>query len=211
VSNLNIASVVFEGSFAELDSCPDDLVPEFAFIGRSNVGKSSLLNLLSGQKDLAKVSSTPGHTKLINFFLVDRAWRLVDLPGYGFAQVARADKAKFNRAVNHYLEHRPNLRGVFVLIDSSLPPQKIDLEFLKWLAVISAPVVLVFTKTDRVGEAKLRQNIAALLEAMSEWCESKPEVFTCSARERTGRNELLGAIGAALREDDDESDPSAEG
>src|SRR3954467_3519206 len=128
---MHISSATFHSSAPDLDSCPDESLPEFAFIGRSNVGKSSLLNMLAGREALARVSPTPGFTKLINIFTINNKWRLVDLPGYGFAQVARQDSARFNEAVHNYLEHRPNLSGLFVLIDSSVPPQGIDLEFLK--------------------------------------------------------------------------------
>jgi GTP-binding protein len=128
---VNISSVIFDGSAPDLDSCPDESLPEFAFIGRSNVGKSSLLNMLAGEQGLARVSPTPGFTKLINLFTVNQCWRLVDLPGYGFAQGARKDTARFNQIVNDYLVNRPNLCLVFVLIESGLAPQEIDLEFVE--------------------------------------------------------------------------------
>jgi GTP-binding protein len=197
---MNISSAVFLSSSPDLDSCPDESVPEFAFIGRSNVGKSSLLNFLSGKRDLAKVSPTPGHTKLINMFTINGRWRLVDLPGYGFAQVARKEKSKFNRAVNDYLENRPNLCCVFALIDGSLPPQAIDLEFVEWLADRSIPFVLVFTKADLVGPAALQANIEAFKEAIAEWCDGLPEVFSCSAKQLEGRTALLEVIDVALVE-----------
>src|SRR5215210_4394130 len=152
---MNISSAIFDRSAPDLDSCPDESLPEFAFIGRSNVGKSSLLNMLAGKQGLARVSPTPGFTKLINIFTMNKTWRLVDLPGYGFAQVAREDSARFNHAVNDYLEHRKNLCLVFALIDSSLPPQKIDLEFVGWLTSKHVPYVLVFTKTDTATPEKV--------------------------------------------------------
>jgi GTP-binding protein len=195
---MQISSAIFELSAPDLASCPPPTLPEFAFIGRSNVGKSSLLNMLTGKKDLAKVSATPGHTKLINFFEINKQWRLVDLPGYGFAKVARRDKARFNRAVEDYLENRQGLAGIFVLIDSKLPPQKIDLEFVQWLAGISAPIVLVFTKVDRITPTKLSTNMTAFTEKLAEWFEELPEIFTCSAMNRRGRQELLGAVEAVL-------------
>lgn len=169
-------------------------MPEFAFIGRSNVGKSSLVNMLAGKRDLARVSPTPGFTKLINFFTMSKRWRLVDLPGYGYAHVARKDSARFNEAVNDYLLNRPNLYLVFALIDSGLPPQKLDLEFVEWLASNSVPFVLVFTKTDRAKPAMVRTNIDAFTSRISEWCETVPEVFLCSATARHGRTELLAFI-----------------
>jgi GTP-binding protein len=202
---MNISSAIFDRSAPDLDSCPDESLPEFAFIGRSNVGKSSLLNMLSGKRDLARVSTTPGFTKLINFFTMSKRWRLVDLPGYGFAQVARKDRSKFNQAVAEYLQHRTNLRGVFALIDSGLPPQKIDLEFVEWLANNSVPFVLVFTKADKVTPATVRTNIKAFSDRLSGWCENLPEILTCSATTRQGRSELLGVIDAALAEEQAES------
>jgi len=136
---MHIASAIFHRSCPDLESCPDESLPEFAFIGRSNVGKSSLLNMLSGKPELAKVSPTPGFTKLINIFTMNKNWRLVDLPGYGYAKVARADKSQFNQAVMDYLEHRANLCLVFALIDSGLEPQDIDVEFIEWLAHNEVP------------------------------------------------------------------------
>jgi GTP-binding protein len=198
---MQISSAIFELSAPDLASCPPPTLPEFAFIGRSNVGKSSLLNMLTGKKDLAKVSATPGHTKLINVFEINKKWRMIDLPGYGFAQVARRDKARFNRAVEDYLENRQGLAGVFVLIDSKLPPQKLDLEFVQWLASISAPIVMVFTKVDRITPTKLSTNMSAFTEKMSEWFEELPAIFTCSSVNRRGRQELLGAVEAAMAEE----------
>jgi GTP-binding protein len=195
---MKITSAVFECSAPDLDSCPDETLPELAFIGRSNVGKSSLLNALAGKKGLARVSDIPGYTKMINFFIVNRAWRLVDLPGYGFAQVARENKAKFNEAVNDYLLSRPNLAGVFVLIDSQHAPQKIDLEFVHWFGGQSIPLVLVFTKTDKVPAEQVQQNIGLFKEQMVEWFEALPEIFRCSAVTRRGLPDLLGVIDAML-------------
>ena len=195
---MKILSAIFNGSAPDLNSCPDESLPEFAFIGRSNVGKSSLLNFLAGKSGLARVSRTPGLTKQINFFTMNESWRLVDLPGYGFAQVARQDKARFNEAVNDYLQQRPNLSCVFALIDSGLPPQKIDLEFIEWLASNGIPFVLVFTKTDKVGAAKVQANIAAFQERLSKCCGLAPAILTCSAKDRFGRAELLAVIKAAI-------------
>ncbi|MDA1277609.1 MAG: ribosome biogenesis GTP-binding protein YihA/YsxC [Verrucomicrobia bacterium] len=195
---MNISSAIFDRSAPDLDSCPDESLLEFAFIGRSNVGKSSLLNMLSGEGNLARVSKTPGFTKLINIFTMNRTWRLVDLPGYGFAHVARENKARFNNAVADYLQNRVNLCCVFALIDSGLPPQKIDLEFVEWLTRNSVPFVLVFTKTDKIKPAKVRTNIEAFTERISAWYEKLPEIFTCSAVTKQGRQELLGVIEEAI-------------
>ena len=194
VSLVNISSAIFDCSAPDLDSCPDESLPEFAFIGRSNVGKSSLLNMLAGEQGLARVSTTPGFTKLINLFTMNKCWRLVDLPGYGFTQGARKDRARFNHAVNDYLEHRPNLCLVFALIESGLAPQAIDLEFVEWLVRRAVPFVFVFTKTDKVSALTAQKNITAFSERISAWFEKPPAVFTCSAVTRQGRHELLGII-----------------
>ncbi|PAW88683.1 MAG: YihA family ribosome biogenesis GTP-binding protein [Pedosphaera sp. Tous-C6FEB] len=209
---MNISSAIFHCSAPDLATCPDESLPEFAFIGRSNVGKSSLLNALAGKDGLARVSPTPGFTKLINFFTMNKTWRLVDLPGYGFAQVARQDKAKFNHAVAEYLRERPNLCCVFALVDSGLPPQELDLEFVGWLVDSSIPFVLVFTKTDRVKPAQLQANIAAFTGRIADWCEQLPQTYTCSAKERHGRRELLAVIDAAIADYyGDNRPPAADG
>ena len=203
---MNISSAIFDCSAPDLDSCPDESLPEFAFIGRSNVGKSSLLNLLAGKQGLARVSPRPGFTKLINFFTMSKTWRLVDLPGYGYAHVARKDSAQFNEAVIEYLQQRTNLYCVFALLDSGLPPQQLDLEFVEWLANNSVPFVLVFTKTDKVKPTTVQANIAAFTVHISEWCETLPEIFTCSATAKLGRGALLGVIKEAIAAEKREQD-----
>lgn len=191
---MNIHSAVFELSAPDLASCPETDRPEVAFIGRSNVGKSSLINLLTNQKGLAKVSATPGKTKLINFFLINGKWNLVDLPGYGYAKVSQRDRREFSKAIAGYLEHRPNLRGVFVLIDSRLSPQAIDLEFLHWTAERAVPFVLIFTKTDKLKPKALERNIATFLESLATVCEGTPEYLVSSSVTREGRKEILKLI-----------------
>jgi len=193
-SIVNISSAISDCSAPDLDSCPDESLPEFAFIGRSNVGKSSLLNMLAGELGMARVSSTPGFTKLINIFTMNKCWRLVDLPGYGFAHGARKHRARFNEAVADYLEHRTNLCLVFALIDSGLAPQEIDLQFVEWLMRHAVPFVLVFTKTDKVSAATVQTNAAAFTDRISAWSEKLPAGFTCSAETGQGRHELLGVI-----------------
>jgi len=195
---MHISSAIFDRSAPDLASCPDESLPEFAFIGRSNVGKSSLLNMLAGEQGLARVSPTPGFTKLINIFTMNRCWRLVDLPGYGFAQVAREDKSKFNQAVADYLRNRTNLCRVFALIDSGLTPQKIDLEFVEWLARSAVPFVLVFTKSDRSPPATVQANMDAFMAQIAAWFVQPPAVFTCSATTGQGRQELLGVVSEAM-------------
>lgn len=194
ISIVNISSAIFDCSAPDLDSCPDESLPEFAFIGRSNVGKSSLLNMLAGEQGMARVSATPGFTKLINVFTMNKCWRLVDLPGYGFAQGARKQRARFNKAVADYLKHRTNLCLVFALIESGLAPQAIDVQFVEWLVRHEVPFVLVFTKTDKVSAATVQANIAAFTGRISAWFEKLPAVFACSAETKQGRRELLGVV-----------------
>ncbi len=196
---MNITSAIFDRSAPDLDSCPDESLPEFAFIGRSNVGKSSLLNMLSGKVELARVSPTPGHTKLINMFTMNRTWRLVDLPGYGYAQVARKDSSQFNQMATNYLKNRPNLCCVFALLDSGLPPQQIDVDFVQWLTSNTVPFVLVFTKTDKISATTVQANIAAFTGRISAWFEQLPAIYTCSATTGRGREELLGVIDEEMR------------
>jgi GTP-binding protein len=195
---VNISSAIFHCSAPDLDACPDESLPEFAFIGRSNVGKSSLLNMLAGADGLARVSPTPGFTKMINIFTMSKTWRLVDLPGYGFAAGAKKESQRFNKAVARYLKHRPNLCCVFALIDSGLEPQEIDVEFIGWLASNDVPFVLVFTKIDKNPAAKVAANIAAFMDQIAEWFVQPPAKFTCSAELGQGRSELLGVIGETL-------------
>ena len=185
---MDISSAIFDCSAPDLDSCPDESLPEFAFIGRSNVGKSSLLNLLAGKEGLARTSPTPGFTKLINLFTMNKTWRLVDLPGYGFAAGAKKDSAKFNRAVANYLKHRTNLCLVFALIDSELSPQEMDIEFVGWLASNAVPFVLVFTKTDKIPPATVQANITAFMDRIAEWFTQPPAIFKCSATAKHGRH-----------------------
>jgi GTP-binding protein len=197
-STMDISSAIFDCSAPDLDSCPDESLPEFGFIGRSNVGKSSLLNMLAGKNGLARVSPTPGFTKLINLFTMNKTWRLVDLPGYGFAEGARKDSARFNHAVSHYLKQRTNLCLVFALIDSGLAPQEMDVEFVEWLARNAVPFVLVFTKTDKVTPTTVQANIEAFTARISAWFEKLPAIFTCSAITEQGRQELLGVIAESM-------------
>ena len=191
---MQISSAIFHCSAPDLDSCPDESLPEFAFIGRSNVGKSSLLNLLAGKERLARVSPTPGFTKLINFFTINKTWRLVDLPGYGYAEGSRKHVSQFSRAAANYIRHRPNLCCTFLLVDSSLEPQPMDVESVQWLAGLALPFVIVFTKTDRGTPETTAAHIAAFKERIAGWFAQLPEIFQCSAEAGHGRSELLGVI-----------------
>ncbi len=197
---MQIHSADFETSSPDLETCPQSKLPEFAFIGRSNVGKSSLINMLTGKKDLAIVSSKPGRTRLINFFQINRKWTLVDLPGYGYAKASGQHRAMFQEMVTNYLVRRENLSCVFVLIDSRLDPQRIDLEFTAWLVEYSVPFVLVFTKADKTKPPILEKNINAFLEAMGAFCEGLPRYFTCSSKTSSGRKEVLNFIGEAVKQ-----------
>jgi GTP-binding protein len=191
---VQIKSAIFKASAPDLKSCPEPKWPELALIGRSNVGKSSLINLLTRKKDLALVSATPGKTKLINFFLVNDAWLLVDLPGYGYAKVALADRAAFDRLISSYLQQRPSLRHVFVLIDSRLNPQAIDLAFLQWLTEIGTPFSVIFTKADKLKPRALQENVETFMNALT-FCEKPPQKFISSAKAGTGRAEILAFVG----------------
>ncbi len=188
-------SIEFVTSAPDLARCPAPELPEFAFIGRSNVGKSSLLNLIAGQKGLAKVSATPGHTRLINFFRTGSGAMLVDLPGYGYAKTGRATREQFGETVAGYLSGRENLALVFVLIDARLTPQAIDLEFLEWLVEREVRLALVFTKTDKLKPRAMEANVVGFVAKLAEICEGQPEVFISSAKTGAGRKELLGRIG----------------
>jgi GTP-binding protein len=181
-----------------LGDCPAWAHPEVALIGRSNVGKSSLINLLVNRKELAKVSSTPGKTRQLNFFLINGKWGLVDLPGYGFAKGPKTERFDFNALVGDYLERRENLRHVFVLIDSRLPPQRIDLDFCAWLGGTGRDFSLVFTKTDKQSAAKTGAGIALFQEAVHPLLGMLPETLTSSATHRIGRDQVLRAIASAI-------------
>lgn len=195
---MKIKTAEFVTSSPDLASCPPEGAPEFAFIGRSNVGKSSLLNMLVGRRGLAKVSATPGATQLINFFAINDRWCLVDLPGYGYSKTPQKVREGFQRAVSDYLAQRESLRCVFVLIDGRHTPQKIDLDFCDWLAVHGIPFVLIVTKADKVKAGKLKSNVAAFLAALKERVDGEPRLFVTSAEDRRGRDDVLRFVGEAL-------------
>ncbi len=197
---MKITSAEFIISAPALGQCPPAHRPEFALIGRSNVGKSSLINSLVGRKGLARVSEVPGKTQLINFFEINQAWRLVDLPGYGYAKVAKTQRHSFNVAVHDYLKERQNLRCVFVLIDANVPPQEVDLDFLRWLAETEKPFVLVFTKTDKLSQPKLEASRHAFTKAIEGWWgDEAPDLLNYSSRTGTGRSQLLQVIQGCLK------------
>lgn len=195
---MQIKSAEFITSAKGLADSPVWDRPEFAFIGRSNVGKSSMINMLSNRHALAKVSATPGKTRLLNFFLMNDSWSLVDLPGYGFAKAARSEKIDFNEMVGDYLEQRRNLRRVFVLIDSRHTPQRIDVDFTTWLGGTGAPFSLVFTKVDKQSVSKTKANIALFQETLAANLVNVPEALTSSAKTRAGRDGILRMIAHSL-------------
>lgn len=195
---MKIKSATFITSARGLADCPAWQWPEFAFIGRSNVGKSSLINLLANQRSLAKISATPGKTRLLNFFLMNESWSLVDLPGYGFAKAAKAEKFDFNQMAGDYLEQRENLRRVFVLIDSRHPPQRIDVDFISWLGGSGLPFSLVFTKADKQSPSKTRANIAQFQETIAPQIPTTPEALQSSTKSGDGRDAILGVIHHSL-------------
>lgn len=194
---MRITSAAFITSASSLEDCPDWDVPEFALIGRSNVGKSSLINLLSNQHSLAKVSSTPGKTRQLNFYLFNKTWSLVDLPGYGFAKVPKSERLAFGDLTEAYLR-RGSLRHLFVLIDSRLPPQRLDVNFVAGLGAAGTPFSLVFTKVDKQSAAKTESGIAMFLTTISPLLPDCPEFLSTSTINRAGRMEVLGAISLHL-------------
>ena len=186
-----ITSAEFIISNSRVEKCPTTGLPEYAFIGRSNVGKSSLINMLTGRKGLAMTSQKPGKTQLINHFLINRDWYLVDLPGYGYARLSRDGRDGLRRMIEDYILERTELVCLFVLLDSRLEPQRIDLEFIEWLGEEGIPFALVFTKADKLSKGKLAANIAAYKERLLQQWEELPPLFITSAEARLGRDELL--------------------
>lgn len=197
---MHIHTAEFKGSHPSLQECPRSEKPEYAFIGRSNVGKSSLINMLTQRKGLAKTSGTPGKTRLINRFLINEQWYLTDLPGYGFAKVSKSMKREFKGLIADYIRKRENLTNLFLLIDARLPPQKNDLEFMRWLGEHQAPFSMVFTKMDKLSGNKLNQNIKAYNLLLAEEWEELPPQFMTSAETGAGRSELLGYLDTINRE-----------
>ena len=200
-----IKNARFVISNTDVAKCPPATLPEFAFIGRSNVGKSSLINMITNYKSLAKTSQKPGKTKLINHFQINQeqnnlnsGWFLTDLPGYGYAAVSKKERGTFQQIIERYLLKRTNLQCVFVLIDSRIPPQQIDLDFVNWLGENSLPFILVFTKVDKQSKNKTHSNISKFKKEMQKSWEEIPPQIMSSAVEKTGREEILDVIGDVL-------------
>ena len=191
---MEIKSAEFIISKSLVSKCPATTMPEYAFIGRSNVGKSSLINMLTRNNKLAKTSATPGKTLLINHFLINKEWYLVDLPGYGYAQRGKKEKEKLQKIISDYILLREQMVNLFLLIDCRHEPQKIDLEFMEWLGENGIPFSIVFTKADKLGNGKLQTNVSAYLDKLKEQWEELPPYFITSSENRRGREELLDYI-----------------
>ena len=191
---MEIKSAEFVISNTRIDRCPQDGLPEYAFIGRSNVGKSSLINMLTGRNKLAMTSSTPGKTLLINHFLINKQWYLVDLPGYGYAQRGKKQQEELKQIIENYVLEREALTCLFVLIDCRHEPQRIDLEFIEWLGENGVPFAIIFTKADKLSATRVRENVTAYLNRLSEQWEELPPHFITSSEKRLGRQEVLDYI-----------------
>lgn len=191
---MEIKSATFVISNSDYRKCPSDGRPEYAFIGRSNVGKSSLINMLTNNKSLAKTSVRPGKTQLINHFLINKEWYLVDLPGYGYAKIAKTARAEWYKMIKDYFNNREQLVSTFVLIDSRIPPQKIDLEFISFLGHNGIPLSIVFTKVDKQKQRETALNVNAFKKALAEEWEELPTFFITSSVSGTGRSKILDYI-----------------
>lgn len=191
---MQINSAKFEISNTKVDKCPASELHEYAFIGRSNVGKSSLINMLTGKRKLAMTSSTPGKTTLINHFLINGSWYIVDLPGYGYAQRSKTDREKLKKIIDEYILGRPQMTSLFVLVDSRHEPQKIDLQFMEWLGENGVPFAIVFTKVDKLSKGAAEKNIEAYKRKFLEQWEELPPVFVTSSETGLGREQLLDYI-----------------
>ncbi|MDO9154559.1 MAG: ribosome biogenesis GTP-binding protein YihA/YsxC [Paludibacter sp.] len=191
---MDIKSAEFVISNTDLRKCPESRLPEYAFIGRSNVGKSSLINMLTNKNGLAMTSSKPGKTLLINHFIINNSWHLVDLPGYGYATTGKKMREQLQSIIENYILYREQLTCLFLLIDSRLEPQKIDLEFMEWLGESGVPFAIVFTKTDKMSAVRAKQNMKAYQEKLHEQWEELPPIFATSSEKRVGRDDLLNYI-----------------
>lgn len=190
-------NISFIGSFPSANKCPNDERPEYAFIGRSNVGKSSFINMLSNRNALARVSKQPGKTQSINFFLVDENWFLVDLPGYGYAKVSKKMRVEWEYMVKTYLRTRTTISCIFQLVDISVPHQQIDIEFINWLGGCGLPFVLILTKADKAKEHEVQENVEGFKAALGEYWEELPRMVLTSSNTKLGREEVLRIIGDA--------------
>ena len=191
---MEIKQAAFVVSNTQVAKCPTHKLPEYAFIGRSNVGKSSLINMLTNHKGLAKTSSKPGKTQLINHFLINKEWYLVDLPGYGYAKVSKQSKKTFHQFITDYFKKRRELVNAFVLVDIRHEPQKIDLEFMQWLGENAIPFAIVFTKADKLTEKQIQEHVTSYSEILLQQWEEMPPYFITSSENRLGKEDLLSYI-----------------
>lgn len=191
---MDVKHTAFAGSYPSESQCPADGKPEYAFIGRSNVGKSSLINLLAGRKNIAHISRTPGKTQLINYFLVNGEWYLVDLPGYGYARISKRKRQEWRRMIEGYLQKRFTLQCAFVLVDANVPPQQLDIGFINWLGEARIPFVIVYTKTDRLKPEELETNIGLIRKALLEHWNELPRQFVTSSVGGQGKEDILQFI-----------------
>jgi GTP-binding protein len=197
-----ITSAEFISSLADWRKCPDSRRPEFAFIGRSNVGKSSLINMLVNRKSLAKTSSTPGKTQTINHFLVNNQWYLVDLPGYGYASVSKSSRFQWGKMIEDYLKNRKNLFCTFVLLDARLKPQAIDIDFITWMGENNLPLAIILTKSDKIKQQELAKSKKAIEAKLLELWEELPPLFVSSSEKKLGRDKVLDFISDAINAHD---------
>ena len=191
---MKITKAEFICSNTRVDLCPQEAIPEYAFIGRSNVGKSSLINMLVERKKLAKTSSTPGKTRLINHFKINDRWFLCDLPGYGYAKVSKKERESFAKMIEKYATQRTNLVCFFVLVDARIPPQQLDLDFIEWLGDSNLPFVIVFTKVDKINQTGKSKNLELLKKELLQSWDELPMIFETSATKGTGKDQVMGFI-----------------
>jgi GTP-binding protein len=196
---MDIKKATFKGSWERADQMPQSPTPEFAFIGRSNVGKSSLINMLCNHKGLAKTSAQPGKTQTLNLFDMDATWWITDLPGYGYAKVSKERRFQFSRMIKHYLQKRENLMCLFVLVDLRIPPQNIDVEFINWCGENGIPFVIIGTKADKLSPTKVREQIDTYNTKLSEVWDELPKFFVSSSENKLGREEILSFIAGCIQ------------
>ena len=197
---MRVDSAQFIISNSDVKKCPAPTLPEYAFIGRSNVGKSSLINMLTGRKKLAKISGTPGKTQLINHFLINNTWYLVDLPGYGYAKISKGERRKWKKMINRYLLSRTNLMCTFLLIDARIPLQDNDLEFMNWLGTHQIPFVIVYTKTDKLSKKNLSDNLNNIRKGILKYWETLPREFITSSQSGLGKDDILNFVDSVNRD-----------
>jgi len=191
---MSVNESTYIGSYPNFKICPQEEIPEYAFIGRSNVGKSSLINMLCGRKELAHTSKKPGKTQMINYYLINQSWGIIDLPGYGYAKISKKMRNQWRFMIEQYMLKREQLQCAFVLVDANVPPQKIDIEFINWLGEMQVPFAITYTKTDRMKATDLAVNISSIQDALLEYWEQLPQQFFTSSNTGEGDQEILNFI-----------------